>query len=192
MMHLIGQLLLRSEYFLDGWQQVLLQVHNMNESLTKERLDHLLLLNPEAGIFTWKIPIARHRAGDVAGCKHANGYVRIRIDGILYLAHRLVWLHLHGKFPAHQIDHINGARHDNRPINLREADQFQNNQNIRTPTSKNKSGFLGVSWDKRSKKWRAQIQSYGKDLSLGRFETAEEASAAYMKAKREIHPFGTI
>ena len=51
----------------------------------------------------------------------------------------------------------------------------------------NTSGFVGVSWDKSSKKWRAQSCLFGKNtrIYLGVFSTPEEASEAYKKA-REI------
>lgn len=52
-----------------------------------------------------------------------SGYLQVRImlNGVRYhaLAHRLVYLHLHGKIPANlTVNHENGIRSDNRPENL--------------------------------------------------------------------------
>ena len=43
----------------------------------------------------------------------------------------------------------------------------------------NSSGFRGVHWSKQHKKWQAQIQTKGKKIFLGYFDTAEEAAHAY-------------
>jgi hypothetical protein len=50
------------------------------------------------------------------------------------------------------------------------------------PRSDNTSGFLGVSWDKRSQKWRAQISIDGRNRVLGAFATPEQANEAYQIA----------
>ncbi|MEJ1844217.1 HNH endonuclease signature motif containing protein, partial [Escherichia coli] len=56
---------------------------------------------------------AKH-AGKVAGLLESNGYIRIRINGIKWLAHRIVWVMFNGDIPeGMEIDHINGIRHDN-------------------------------------------------------------------------------
>jgi hypothetical protein len=60
-----------------------------------------------------------HKAGDVAGVINEDGFIEIMIDGEEYLAHRLVWMYVHGKFPDGEINHINGDKTDNRIENLR-------------------------------------------------------------------------
>jgi hypothetical protein len=60
-----------------------------------------------------------------------------------------------------------------------------NNQNLQGPQRNNKCGFLGVS--AHGSRWRAKIMAYGKHHLIGMFDTAEEAGAAYLKAKRELH-----
>ena len=49
-------------------------------------------------------------------------------------------------------------------------------------TPNNTSGYKGVTWNKRAKKWRAQIWLDGKFVHLGTYATAEEAYAAYCRA----------
>lgn len=41
------------------------------------------------------------------------------------------------------------------------------------------SKHVGVNWEPRRKKWRAQIQISGKRLTLGSFDTEIEAYRAY-------------
>lgn len=110
----------------------------------------------------------------------------------MYLEHRLAWLYVTGTWPSDQIDHVNGIRDDNRIFNLREATGPENNGNQRQARSDNKTGLLGVYWDKQHKKFSAKIMFSGKHKYLGYFPTAEEAHAAYIKAKRELHSHCTI
>ena len=48
----------------------------------------------------------------------------------------------------------------------------------------NTSGYTGVSWNKRHKKWVAQISSKGKYKHLGYFDDPKEAAEAYKKARK--------
>jgi len=164
----------------------------MNLRLSADRLREVLSYNPETGAFTWLVSRGRVAAGDLAGNLSVLGYFDIGVDGKLYGAHRLAWLYVHGEWPADQIDHINGARTDNRICNLRAVSHAQNNQNIRKAQANNKCGFLGVVWNEKNRKWRAKIKANGRALHLGYFDAAEEAHAAYLKAKAELHPFQTI
>ena len=63
-------------------------------------------------------------------------------------------------------DHINRNGLDNRRCNLRVVDYAHNsyNSNMR---SNNKSGYMGVSWHKARKRWRAQIKIDDIDIHLG-------------------------
>lgn len=75
------------------------------------------------------------------------------------------------------VDHINGDPLDNCRSNLRFATTAQNIANSKRHLT-NKSGFKGVCWHSRDKKWAAFIQ--GKHL--GYFLTPIEAAKAYNKA----------
>lgn len=81
-------------------------------------------------------------------------------------------------------DHINGNPLDNRRANLRLATRSQNNMN-RKKSSRNKSGFKGVSLHKQNGKWVARIGKDGKYKHLGLFNTPEEAYAAYCEAAKD-------
>ena len=84
------------------------------------------------------------------------------------------------------VDHINMNTLDNRKENLRICSQSMNMCN-RGPTISNASGLKGVYWGKDNKKWRSRIMVNGKNIHLGRFETAEEAHAAYCNAAKHLH-----
>ena len=159
--------------------------------LTAERLRELLDYDQETGVFTRKVKLCnRVKVGDVAGYLNRKGYICIRVDGRTHKAHRLAWLYVHGVWPQSGIDHINGIKDDNRIINLREATHSDNQQNLRKPHADNKIGLLGVS--RSQGKFKAQINVDGKVRTIGRFHIPEAANAAYLEAKRRLHPFGTI
>jgi hypothetical protein len=109
-----------------------------------------------------------------------------------HLEHRLAWFGVTGQWPAYQIDHINGDKTDNRWANLRAATPSQNKENIHRPQANNKSGFLGVTWHKRDRRWRATLRVQGRAKHLGYFDTPEAAHCAYLGAKRVLHQFNTL
>ena len=160
------------------------------KTISVARLREVLNYDPETGIFTWKVRLCLStHVGDVAGCKNAQGYYRIGIDGTSLRAHRAAIAYVEGKPPVAQVDHINGNRLDNRYCNLRHATQPENCQN-RGVSGNNTSGYTGVYFEKDNGRWRARISLNGaRLLHLGTFDTPEEASAAYLAAKAQLHTF---
>jgi hypothetical protein len=65
------------------------------------------------------------------------------------------------------------------PENCRWTTMNVQARNTRLIQSANKSGYRGVSWNKRDKKWVAQISVNCKRISLGYFNTAIDAAKAY-------------
>jgi len=94
------------------------------------------------------------------------------------------------------IDHIDGNPSNNNIYNIREASDGQNHQNLKKHKKHNKSGFLGVetlcNGNLRKNPYSSRIRLNGVAKYLGMFKTPEEAHEAYLKAKREIHPFNTL
>ncbi len=86
-------------------------------------------------------------------------------------------------------DHINRNRLDNRKINLRIVDRKTNGFNKGTQ-SNNTSGYPGVSFSKRSRKYRSYIKINNKQIHLGYFHNIEDAINARKEA--EIIYFGEI
>ncbi len=156
------------------------------EPLTQTRLQNTLAYDANTGVCTWKQDVSNVKAGAVAGYKHHSGYIYISVDGIDYGAHRLIWLLVHGKWPDHEIDHINRIRDDNRLINLREACDTMQARNRSTPRT-NTSGRQGVSWHKATNKWSAKYCAGGRSVWLGVFDSVDAAGAVYDTAMAKIH-----
>jgi hypothetical protein len=162
------------------------------ETLTHSRLCELLNYDPETGIFTWKTAAGKRvKEGLRAGWDDEKGYRKIQIDGKTYREHQLAWFYVNSKWPAHEVDHKDGIRNNNRISNVREATRSENRQNL-SGKSNGKSGIMGCSWHKKTKKWQAYIQVGGKWYALGYFDKREDAGAAYLKAKKELHSFQPV
>lgn len=86
-----------------------------------------------------------------------------------------------------KIDHINGNGLDNRKENLRECNSSQNGANIQIGRRNNKSGYKGVCFKNRPKKWVAQITYRKKVYALGYYDNPIDAAKAYDKAAIRLH-----
>lgn len=114
-----------------------------------------------------------------------DGYVRVRVDGREYRAHRLIWEMFNGPIPDELlVDHIDGDVFNNRIENLRLATRGQNNANSRA-RSINSTNCKGVT--KIGSKYRARLTHNGQTVSLGTFNTLEEAKNAYDQMALEVH-----
>lgn len=126
-----------------------------------------------------------------------NGYYKVALCRAGVYSHRMVHRLVAEAFGLLSeerpvVDHINGNKLDNRVENLRGVNRSENTQNQRRASSRNTTGFLGVGFEKQTNKFRAVIGVNGKYTTLGRFETAEAAHAAYVDAKRRLHPACSI
>jgi hypothetical protein len=81
-----------------------------------------------------------------------------------------------------QVDHINHDTLDNRKENLRIVSQSQNMAN-RKINKNNKSGYKGVCWSYREKKWVARTA----DVYLGYFQNKKDAARAYNNTARKLY-----
>jgi HNH endonuclease len=149
--------------------------------LTLERARELLAYDSETGILTWRMRRGSAGAGSPAGTLHSKGYLLVRVDGVRFLAHRLAWLLAHGEWPRGEIDHTDGEPSNNRITNLRVVTRTQNNINTKLSRN-NTSGITGVIWDRRKRKWWAQLKLYGRLKHLGYFTSKEEAETARLQA----------
>lgn len=153
-----------------------------------EELKRLLSYDPETGKWTWKVYRSRlAREGDTAGTPHhKDRYIRLHVNGRMHTAHRLAWFYMTGGWPLGEIDHINGDREDNRWNNLREAPKQLNALNRKIYRT-NTSGQKGIHWHPRLGKWRVRIQQFGRRISLGCYDTMEDAAAAYAAAEKVLY-----
>lgn len=145
----------------------------------KEYLDY----NSKSGFFTW---IKKHKPnciiGSVAGVKNTQGYITISFRGKQYLAHRLAYWYVNGKFPRNQIDHKNRIRTDNKWINLREVTNQVNSKNSGLK-SNNKTGYSGVHFRKDRMKYQVQIMYKNKRICVGHFKEISDAVKARKDAE---------
>ena len=153
--------------------------------ITAERCEEIELLRtllryvPETGDFI------RLRDGKRLGKHDTCGYVQIRINAETYSAGRLAWAIAHGEWPAKCVDHINRIRDDNRLCNLRLATVVENQWNTEKRRD-NTTGFKGV-YRRPNGRFQAAIRLEKRFVTLGTFDTAEQASAAYQTAAVEHH-----
>jgi len=80
------------------------------------------------------------------------------------------------------VDHINEIKNDNRLCNL----QYLTPRENTTKSKKNKTGYTGVYYDSKRKRFRALIFINNKRNHLGWFKTDKEASYAYQKQLKTI------
>jgi hypothetical protein len=117
------------------------------------------------------------RMGDGRVIVHFNLGRRWRTQGA-----RVAWAIHHGTWPEGLVDHIDGDCTNDRIENLREVSASENNRNQRIGR-RNTSGKVGVTFFKRTGKWRAWINIDGRSHSLGYFTEIEDAIAARVAAE---------
>ena len=153
--------------------------------ITQEYLKSIFNYDPDTGDFTNIVDRNYNSmAGDLVGCINSKGYRVITMGSRNYRSHRLAWLYMEGVWPENQIDHINGARSDNRWENLREATCSQNRMN-NLLNKNNKSGVSGVYY---KNKWLARITVNYKSIRLECDGTLE--GAIKVRREAEIEHYG--
>lgn len=152
---------------------------------SQNRLKELFNYDPATGIFTRREDRKRWKASTPCGAIGKAGYVAILVDAKLYQAHRLAWVYMTGAQPTYGVDHINGARSDNRWSNLREAGQSENSAN--KIKHRKKTAAKGVHPYGTRGRYRARIEKAGTKIDLGTFASEAEAKAAYDAAAKVLH-----
>lgn len=147
--------------------------------LTQEYLRENLSYDPETGKMTW-IKRARGRifgseAGYISVSKTSKRRWFVGAGGGLYLRSRLAWVWMTGdNIDEYDIDHKNRNTIDDRFSNLRKCSHRANMKN-RVASTRNISGFRGVSRHQYTGKWLATMDG---EL-LGEFEYPHEAAELY-------------
>lgn len=174
----------------------------MKRTISPEEIKGLVSYDAETGLFLWlaRQPSqfvegersashqcnawnSRH-AGGPAFTSQTNGYLATRIWSAHVYAHRAAWAISYGAWPE-IIDHKNGDRQDNRLCNLRSCDLSGNARNA--VGKGGLSPFKGVSIDRRSGSWIANIRADGSTRYLGAFRSQEAAARAYDRAALRFH-----
>jgi len=111
--------------------------------------------------------------------KNGYGLYSIRQEHT-WMAHRFAYTDTNGDIPAGiQLDHICHNRACVNPSHLRPVTNKQNNENPAGLRSDSTSGYRGVTFEKKTGRWRAKAQHNGKTHHVsGSFNTPEEAAEA--------------
>ena len=145
----------------------------------------LFVYDPD-GCLRWrKSPSNNVPAGSIAGNINAYGHVIVEVNHIAYPVHRLVWIYHYGRVPDRkEITHLNHIRTDNCIENLVATNPSESKRNKKLYKS-NSSGVPGVVYTKsrKRKNWRATISYERRRISLGYFDTKEEAIIARKNAE---------
>jgi len=164
-----------------------------------EVLRQLLRYEPETGKLFWltrgsewfksrraELSWNARYVGREAGTSRGNhGYLQIGLLGQNLMVHRVAFAIIENKWPADEVDHVNGVKLDNRAANLRAASRSQNQRN-RSVRSDSKTGAKGVSIHRQSGLWRFRIQA-GATVVVGYRKTKDEAIAAHTAESARLH-----
>jgi len=116
----------------------------------------------------------------------SNGYVQ-RFEGngksrrVIRMHREILRLPRNPGYMGTMVDHISGDKLDNRRENLRIATRAENAINITHLRSDNSSGYPGVSWMSKPRKWRAYISFNRRVIRLGWFKNKKDAIEARNK-----------
>lgn len=154
--------------------------------LTAAWLRENMSYDPLTGDFAWIKPGFGRTLGKTIGSKvkpHGEAYMTMKVNGTVFYAHRLAWLHHYGEWPSASVDHIDADRLNNAIANLRIATPAQNA--ARRPTTRLIGTSRGVFPQRGG--FVARINHGGERHYIGFFKTAELAQAAYEAKAKEIH-----
>lgn len=107
----------------------------------------------------------------------SHGYVQNFHAGRVEVVHRIVMGCVRGD--GRIVDHIDGDRLNNTRSNLRLVTAAENTQN-RHQRRPHRGAYI-----QRSGRWQACVQANGKKVSLGTYDTPEEAAAVAAAYRRE-------
>lgn len=147
--------------------------------LTQNEVKRVFNYHPDTGKLTWKISVGvKIWAGKTAGHLRENR-IRVRYKAKNYYAHRLIWLYVHGEWPAGVVDHIDHDTLNNKISNLRVVDTAASCRN-KSIQYNNKTGISGV-----RKTYSATIGVASKTIHLGNFKSFFEACCARKSAEQK-------
>lgn len=152
-------------------------------TLTVEWLREHMVYVPETGTFMWKVRGAGRTVGKVLGSINRDGYSAIKVQNVIYYAHRLAWFYVYGQWAEGHLDHIDENRSNNAITNLRIATPSQNL--ARRKSTRKIAPSRGVF--PHGPGFVARIHHGGKRHYLGYFSTKDAARAAYEAKAKEIH-----
>ena len=136
--------------------------------------------DPDTGVFTWV------KNGKVAGSTQKDG-IELNTKPLgRFKAHRVAWLFITGEDPGEfQIDHRDRNPFNNKEENLRKATNQQNSVNTERAHLNSSTGVKGI--DKIKGRFRARIRVNGTRITVGTFDSIEEAKEHLEAARHKYH-----
>lgn len=147
-------------------------------TLTAERARELLDYDPVTGVLR-----KRNRQTGVwreLNTLNKDGYFNVTIDKKTYIAHRVIFLMMTGRWPDPTVDHVNRVKTDNRWSNLRESSVADNTRNR---GSYRRHQFANVYQTPSTGRFEARARINGKLIRFGTHDTPEAAVAAIQSRK---------
>jgi hypothetical protein len=141
------------------------------------------------GALYWRVtPFTKNQVkqGDRAGwdngiSRSGRRYRRVEINGKCYYEHKLIYMFHTGEMPEY-LDHIDNDSLNNKIENLRPCTHQQNMLNKKMYKN-NTSGIKGVFFEKDRRKWKAVISVDKKQITVGRYNSMDDAIEARKKAE---------
>lgn len=164
--------------------------------LTHAQLLELISYDPATGLFTLRKTTRIRSAGTVINknkirVQRSGRKVRVttvHVSGLRATrAGRVAWFYMTGEWPAVEVDHQDNDGWNQKWDNIREASRSQNQANTRRYKSNSSGKKCVFPSGRTARPWRAQIQKDKRRISLGNFETKDDAYAAYMAAAQSLH-----
>ena len=149
----------------------------MSNSIDIKEVRRLYTYEPETGKLICNTDRRKMPKGSDPCRNHARGYLMVKVGDKYILAHRVIWAIHYGEQPPTEIDHKNRNKRDNRISNLRGATR---SENVRNSMGKGYSVM-------RNGRYQAAVKLNGKRIAIGTYDTPEEAHAAYINKKKELH-----
>lgn len=130
----------------------------------------------------WRVQLRHNNA---TGTPYA---VRKSKGGMLERIHRIILSRILGRdlLGGELCDHKDGNGLNNCRSNLRLATHAQNMRNSQIRRN-NTSGYKGVMWYAKTKKWRARIRFNNQGMDLGDYKDIKDAARAYNEAALKYH-----
>lgn len=149
-----------------------------------DRVRALFHYDPATGVLSWRRPRSgRPVEAKKAGWDDGRGYIKVKVDGVIYYGHQIVWFWMTGEW--RMIDHEDLDKSNLKWSNLRVSNKSLNaaNTGIR---SDNSSGHKGIGWDDERQRWKVQVRR-GPVRILKRTRTLAAAIAFHRIKSLELY-----
>jgi hypothetical protein len=158
--------------------------------LTRENLKEYINYDPGTGKMVW---IKKGRGltlgkevGSITCGDNGYYYRRMKFEGRMVAAHRVIWLYMTGEYPEMLVEHVDKDTLNNKWCNLRLTSMSKRCSKSVIPKN-NKTEIAGVSFNKKGKAWRASISVGKKAIYLGIYKDFFEACCARKSAEARYH-----